>query len=517
MIANYNTNGASPNGAAEYTPDDLTSDLPLTLGYKPSIPGAAFWNASGIPQYQILRDVEAIMSHPQAILSMAYYRSGIANAEFDIKAPSSALGTFIAEQVERFWNVGVPKLQISYEYGWAAAEPMYEEKGGAMAWSHFLDFSPRDVYVLTRNAEYYGVRVKNIRAPGEGQTDLLGEEEARPAKGFWYGHKTRFQQWYGISQLLGMWMPWSRLSRPDGLEYVTDQALYRFGVAGPIFRYPPLAWAKVPGSPQGAPTFQDGRSMARQWIEQVKSGGGIALPSNKYSADQGGGYKWEVSTPDHTINVSGLLEAIQYLEQQMTKGCEVPPELLEAQETASGYSGRAIPLEAFLMLQQHNADAMLAAFIRQCLAPCVNFNFGKKQRWSVQVKSLLKSRLAQGQQGQGQGGTQPGMDASGGAAPPGGGMTGMDAGMQVPGKPGAPAEMSIGSIAGRVRQKMLGGADARTRAAATGMRLLAESVRDKGREKEELARYREEVKDAVQKRGWVQPLDRWMKSVNGVA
>ena len=113
------------------------------------------------------------------------------------------------------------------------------------------------------------------------------------------------------------------------------------------------------------------------------------------------------------------------LKNQIAYGIGIPPELIEAAETGSGYSGRAIPLEGYLNGQQDNAREILYEWKWQIGDPLVLIEFGKEEWFEVEVESILETRLKQGQeaqQGQQQGG------------PPG-----------MPGQPGAPGQGAPGA------------------------------------------------------------------------
>ncbi len=115
------------------------------------------------------------------------------------------------------------------------------------------------------------------------------------------------------------------------------------------------------------------------------------MSSEQYPPDMGGGLKWDLDSLKVEIDIPGLIEALQHLWNQIYYGVGVPPEMITASEGGgSGYSGRKIPREGFLMVQQEIADAMLHLFIDQILRPLVRWNFGPMAKFSVKVKNLLK-------------------------------------------------------------------------------------------------------------------------------
>lgn len=408
----HNGNG-NGNGVAERIEKTLVGE-PLTAGYKPTLPLWTMYSMDMIPQFYLMRDIELMMIHPIVRSALEYFKSGVAGAEFwggeaqdgnpqgvPICESNQEVDLFVREQCRRYWDWGVPKIQGGYEYGWIGAECLYTEQAGRLAWDNLLQFSPRDTFLLTWNKKSVGVRVKQVSASpgyslGQGQVDLWTATKDVPAKGLWYAHNPRYSQYYGQSQLLGAWRPWRRLAWKDAAETVVDGGIYRFAYSGPVVRYPEDDMQAQPGSPattvdsQGRPR-RYARDMARMIAELYKTGAGVGIPSSKYPHDMGGGDKWDFEIPTSTLNVEGLISYVQYLCDQIRYGVGIPPELLEAAETGSGYSGRSIPLEGFIMTQQRLANALLALFVNQVLRPLVFWNFGDV-KWQVKVMPLMMSK-----------------------------------------------------------------------------------------------------------------------------
>lgn len=400
-----------------------------TAGYLPTMPLESLWQSgSDMPNITFRRDIEFMQFHPIVSAALDYYKSGIAGAQFwggpdpnnpdpdDEKgkpvSPDPRVATFVLALCERFWNRGVPILQEGYAYGWAPGEHVYREVSGLLVWSHLKGFHPSDGFALTLDHQPVGVRITRVR--DKEPVDLWFAAGYVPAKACWYAHRPRFNQLYGRSQLVGGWRPWRRLGWRDGVEQVVDAAIYRGGYSGPIVYHPledmqtatqgvPATRLDTAGNPR-----RSARDVARQMVEWAKAGAGFTCSSAQYPQAQGGGPKWKIERPDHVMDVSPLINAAKYLEDQIMLGIGVPPELVRASGTGSGYSGRSIPREAFLDGQQRIADAMLQMFVEQVVRPLVLWNFGDVP-FEVCCKSLLKSQ-ADAKQGedQGKGGKQGG-------------------------------------------------------------------------------------------------------------
>jgi hypothetical protein len=366
----------------------------LTEGYRPTLPVEGIYGPDGMPLYYMRRDIELMLPHPIIHSVLEYYKSGIAGAEFDVQCEDSEVGDFALEQTQRFWDRGVPQLQEGYAYGWQALENVFAEEKGLFRWDCVHHFAPRDTYLLSQKHKPVGVRIKNVAE--RGIVDLWLASDDVPAKGLWYAHNPRWGQFYGRSQLYGAWRPWRRLAWKDGAEMVMDAGVYRLCYAGPIIRYPEEDYQSKAGVPsttldsQGNPR-RYARDMARMMAEQFKTGAGIGLPSSKYPADQGGGDKWALELPKTVLNIDPILNYVKVLCDWISYGIGVPPELLEASETGSGYSGRRIPMEAFLDSQQHIADRMLHIFVEQVLTPLIRWNWGPVA-FQVKCKRLLETK-----------------------------------------------------------------------------------------------------------------------------
>lgn len=430
----------------------LTGD-PISSGYKPSLPISQMWHADGTPYLYVLRDIEPMLLHPAVLLPLNYYKAGIAGMEVEFKASSSQVGEYALAEWKRFFQRSRYQVQRSYEYGWGGYEVMYAEEKGHLCFDMLYDFSPRDSFVLTQKYHYLGVRIKNVhnrgpvdlwgpgvppgvwerqadeaqpfwdpevkRKPGEQRAAEVWQSQPNlnlPAKGFWFAHDKRWHLWYGRTQCLGSWRPWRRLAGQDGAEHVIDHGVYRYAFRGPMVRYPvqdvqprPAAYPQYSQSSGNQPITA--RDKARELAEMAKAGVSVAFPSTR---DDKGNLVWDMDWPANVLDVGPLIKYQKELEQQCAKGIGIPPELMEASETGSGYSGRMIPMEGFFVGQQMNAERMFEAWKSQIGDPLVRWNFGPEAWFEGEIKPLLATKAMQSQgqdsgpQGQQQGQPGPG-------------------------------------------------------------------------------------------------------------
>jgi hypothetical protein len=374
----------------------------IVENYRPTLPGSGFWGDTGAPDLsRLMGDVEAMVAHPRVSHALDYFKAGIANAMIEVEdASSPEVGKFAQDEAMRFWGRHRRAAQRSYEYGRGGSELIYADEGGALRLAGLEAFCGLDCSPLVRDNRYVGIRVRGTEAGGT-SAGLWGPRPGLPAKGWWHAHDRRYSRWYGVPRTYPAWRPWRRLAGKDGAEDIVDGGVYRFAFQPPIGRYPPDD--NTPVEPGGV--AYSNRDKMREMLESLKAGGVAALSSLM----EDGHYRWDVQWPEGSLDVGGLMAYTDSLEKAISLGCGVPPELIEASEVGSGYSGRAIPLEAFYVVQQGHAEDLLQSWYTQIGAPLLMWNFGPGSWARLKVADLLKTRLkaskeAQGgEQGQGQG------------------------------------------------------------------------------------------------------------------
>lgn len=385
-----NGDGKKPVGAKV----EAYLEQPMAGSYKPSMPTASLWMNDEVPPYwRMLRDIEAMRRHPRVNISMLYYRAAIWPAEFDVLAESSQVGEWVEKELKRFWTRHLFDVQLAYEYGYNAFEPIYENVDGLWQLKELHSFSPLDTNVLMHQNEIVGVRVRGIDDPEtkKGSVDLPAAEDDVPAKGLWYSHASRYGSPYGWTQLYGGHWPWRRLAGRDGLEDVLEAAFYRQGYQGPQGWYPP-GDSLATRSPQGSGNRRPNRDVMLEMLENAKAGMNVAFPS---TTDEHGNRLWDAKWNDNTLRADGMLAWQEVLEKQIALGIGVPPEIMQASDVGSGYSGREIPKEAFFISQQVNGEEILALWVKNIGLPLAKMNFGPRTRFEVIMQPLLKSQQQQ--------------------------------------------------------------------------------------------------------------------------
>ena len=359
----------------------------MTMGYRPQLPVYGFRDENYY-QLDFYFDLPSMLKHDCIKSPLANVKSPIGQMQVEIEASSSRVLKFTIAEWEKFHQQWICKVQESgYSHGWMGGEPVYGLERGVMTLTKFKDFAPRDVKPLTpggmKGGEVLGVHVSNVTG---GAQELPGSAKGFPAKGFWYAHNPQYGSNFGRSQVEGAWKPYRRLTGRDGVEEIVDTAIYRYGT-GTVVVGAPIEDTKATNQP-GGPTRNSAMQRGQELGETLKAGGAVTLPTTKYPD---GSNRWTLDFEQPQTNIPELLQADELLYTKCSKAIGWPPELTEASDTGSGFSGRMIPLQAFLMSQQPTAQGLFQAWFNQIGLPLIWWNYGPHAWARCTVVSLLKS------------------------------------------------------------------------------------------------------------------------------
>ena len=366
-----------------------------SVGYRPQLPIYSVRGAEVLGWY-FFADVEVMRLHDAVRLPMCYVLGPQQYAEWVIEGSSLAVVRFAADQLRWWWMNAMPGiLEEGYAYGWSACEIEYTERDGLLVLHRTTTFSPRDVQPLViqegkKRGKSVGVRVTNLAG---GKCDLWAWREDIPNKAFWYAHRPKGGLQFGESQIRPAWRYWRMLAGIDGCEEIEQLAAHRLGTGIVVVTHPN---ERTPAETAALPAYAENgmihsRDVARIMAANLKAGAGLLLSSETWAREAGGGRKWDVEVKSFQTNLEGLGAYDDRLSRKCSKAIEVPPELFEAAQTGSGYSGRAIPLQGFLVGQQSNLQRGTMAAQGQVVMPLVKWNYGPQAWVNITPKPLTES------------------------------------------------------------------------------------------------------------------------------
>ena len=365
---------------------------PVAESYRPTLPIYTL-RAQAVLGWEFFQDVEVMKVHPAVIMPLNWVMAPMRMAEWSMKASNLEAAKLAGEILLWYWNGPLSRIQREGNYyGWTACELVYGRQEGYLMPTKAIHFSARDVVPIVDPKTRVGQGVQ-VTGNFGGNKRLFAFRSSVPNKAFWYVHGQRFEGYFGDSQIRPAWKPWRRLAGIDGNEETTDLACYRFGTGiVKVFHPEGIYTGSVSSVPSwGVNGKVSNSDIARQISEGMKAGAGIALSSEKYPQQSGGGLKWDVVVEPFSTNIEQLIAQKRELEIDCAKAIGVPPEVIQAAETGSGYSGRAIPLQGFLVSQQDRLNDMTEQVMDQIVNPLLKWNLGPEAWACATAKPLIQT------------------------------------------------------------------------------------------------------------------------------
>lgn len=356
---------------------------PQTADYRPTTVGgniAPLWYNGQLGHFS-KTDIEVMRRDPQCGFGMRILRAPLHTVAWEIEAEDRAIAAFVDAQFKRFWLNSLEKSLRMLEWGHFGAEPLYREEGGEIHFDRLKALHPNDCTPLDLHGNLAGVQVRGVK-------DWL-----RPPRSFWVVSEPEFNPFYGQSRYAQAWEAWIEKRGRHGA--VDSRRLWAVKNAfdGGIMRCP----NGMTEDDQGR--MRSNQDYARELIEKKENGGCLVLPIVK--DPETGEYLWTYEPPKINGEFKGLIDYPGVLDKDILKGMGIPPEIVEAAETGSGWSGRSVPFLVFLASEDQIAMTSIEAFDQQVCRPLAWANYGPGQHYAIKPKSLIQVQQGGDQNAQG--------------------------------------------------------------------------------------------------------------------
>jgi hypothetical protein len=292
----------------------------------------------------------------------------------------SPLKQHLINAITRFWRNGAEKSLSAIEWGFSGAEVLYSVKDDLISYDSLRLFNARDVRVVTKAGIKTGVVLRNV--PGRKGRIYLGGP-----KSFWHVHQREINQWYGESRLFPAFPEWIELHADGGARDVRRLYYAKYAYNGDTLYYPVGSTPDENGNPI------PNQDIARDIMAKRKTGGIVAIPNTV--DPETGQREWEL-VPGGQGGSTNVLDYPQFLRREMFDGMGIPNEVVEAAMTGSGFSGRAVPQDAFYGSLQSMSTWLINDFDEQILRPSHTLNgFGSNPEYEIIPFGLLTGTLSQ--------------------------------------------------------------------------------------------------------------------------
>jgi len=257
------------------------------------------------------------------------------------------------------------------------------ERTNLIEFDRLIDLFPGEVRPLMKNGEPVGFKWLPGAFNSAAGLEEFGEAKGRVfrPKALWTTFDSEFGNPFGDSLLRRAFSPWFEKWMEKGGIDLRRLRFIKDAWVGMVMGYPVRSKLELPDGTQVT-----GRDIAREATEVFMSGGTLTLPTDR---DDAGNRMFELTNPtDTSQGATTILEYVDKLDVEIWKGEDLPREVIEAADTGSGFSGRAIPFVAFLAILQGEGQELKVSVVRDILEPLVHLNFGE-QEFELTLMSLV--------------------------------------------------------------------------------------------------------------------------------
>lgn len=396
---------SSTNGTANGTPAAKKKFLRNPTGaYRP---GGAWWGypsavLDGQPWFTWL-DVPRMLRDPQVRFVERMWRAPFQRVKWRVRADSPRVARFVGHTLRRFWRNSLPKILSRYfRYGYGPGGAEFACRKGLVRLDRVRAVEPRDARPLVwaagrgRGKPAGFTLGANGGSPYAPPDDRPGAVWVSAPHAFWFAGYGEYSPWFDCPPIAGMFEPWVEKRGRNGAVH-SRRLWYRKCAYSGGTLYHPDGTTNV-GSDE-SPQYRNNQDLARELLDYAEAGDTKTFFNDKHPDGQGG-YAWDYHPPEGRPDVAGVREYPQDLDREMLVGAGIPPEVLEAAEVGSGWSGRLIPLMGFLGGVDELAGLVIEAADVGWMRHLVRVNFGRAW-YEVEPQSLAEEVQQQAKGGKG--------------------------------------------------------------------------------------------------------------------
>lgn len=352
----------------------LLGKTPLTAENTPPHPSNVAARVDEIPPFS-LPTADLMRFDPQVRIGLGARNGMLLQGKVNFTAERPEVQQWLQRQWQRLWSQHGHQLIKAKLYGYLPLEVMYEETDakGTIEVASLRDQHPRSVNLLTADGRVVGFETKT--AAKDKPVKVLAP------KALVCTFDAEFGNPYGCSLLERAYPAWFEKWTDGGAKKALRLRMMKDAYIGDILWYP--AGRTI--------HYADGREVswrqvAKEILDHRMTGSAMTLPM---MFDDQGRKLVDYTPPQEVKGGTQIFAWKQDVDHEIWKALEMPPEVIEASTSGSGYSGRWIPLTIALGAVQAEFNELLACVDRDILRPIAQWNFGNV-KYDVQPASFVE-------------------------------------------------------------------------------------------------------------------------------
>jgi len=360
----------------------LLGRRPLSDDYDPPPPPAPALRVDEIPPFN-LHVADLMRFDPQVRIGLGARNGMLSAGAAEVTGDRADVADFVSTQWRRIWSTAGHQLLRAKLYGFLPLEVMFREVAagrfrGAIGVDHLRDRHPRHARLLVAGGAPAGFALQVARSR---------EVRLAPPKALVCTFDSEFGNPYGRALLERAYPAWFEKWMEGGAKKTLRLRMIKDAYIGDIFWYPTDRAVQLPGG-----TTVNWRDIAREMLEARMSGGAMTLPLLR---DRDGQKLMDYTPPQDISGSTHIFQWKRDVDVEIWKALEVPPEIIEAAHTGSGYSGRSIPFLVALHAVQLEMAEIVRCVDRDILRPLVQLNFGRPGDYEIRPRPLAETFFEQ--------------------------------------------------------------------------------------------------------------------------
>jgi len=364
-----------------------------TRSYRPGASwsaGLATAGMDGTPWFTWM-DVPRMLRDPRVRFLERMWRSPFQRAKFKIVSDDPRVARYAGRTLRKFWSGSLPRLLSRYfRFGFGCGGAEFVAARGKVHLDQVRVVEALDARPLAwADGPDKGLPA-GFAAPGVAR--VLAPHAV------WFAGQAEVSPWYDMPPISGAFEPWSEKRGRNGAVASRRLWYWKNAVRGGGLYYPP---GRSNIGTEETPQWIDNQDLARQVMDYTENGSTMIFENTQHGGLEGK-RAWEYTAPESFPDRAGLLDYPGHLDKEMAEGVGIPPEVLEASEVGSGWSGRMVPMETWLGGVDEFVGLAYKAF-EPTLKYAVAANYGRGAFFDVEPQSLVEMVRQQAQAGPGGG------------------------------------------------------------------------------------------------------------------
>jgi hypothetical protein len=327
---------------------------------------------------------------PQVRIGLGARNGLLMAAEVEVTGADPAVGAWVQHQWDSLWHGSAHQLLRAKLYGFLPLEVIYRRAAGGqfaglLEVDRLVDYHPRDARLLMQGERIVGFEKWSARSAS---ANHLAEDHIQyfAPQALVVTFDAECAQPYGCALLARAYPAWFEKWMPGGAKRTLRLRMIKDAYIGDILWYPADRQVQLPDGKEVS-----WREMARELVESRHSGGALTLPLVR---DSLGNKLIDYTPPQGVTGATQIFQWKRDLDLEIWKALEVPPEIIQASSSGSGFSGRWIPFAVALSAVHQELAELIRCVDRDVLRPIAQLNFGRQPQYEIRPRSLVETYAA---------------------------------------------------------------------------------------------------------------------------